>query len=114
MPDDSSLEETDIAQCPRCQSLNVKPEPQKPPLRPYWRCLDCGKTGDGYEFVPALRVRLARQADDRRRSARGVLSTLYMASMLADPTGMGVRVVRASRASYGEPRRVGRRGGRSR
>lgn len=98
MSDDSYLEETDVPQCPRCSSLNVKSEPQKPPLRLYWRCLDCGKTGDGYEFVPALRLRLARQADERRRSGRGVLASLYATLLAVDPGDMGQRAIRAERA----------------
>lgn len=56
---DGPIDVVNAPECPRCHSKSVKSEPQKPPQRTYWRCEDCGKTGDTHEFIPVLRYQQA-------------------------------------------------------
>jgi len=66
--------------CPRCFSERCELHDQKPPLRTYGCCLDCGMGGDVTAFVPP-------KPDPRRRSGLGVLPALVLATDVLEEFG---------------------------
>ncbi len=70
--------------CPRCFSARCELHEQKPPLRTYGCCLDCGRVGDVTAFVPPLPTL-------RRRKGLGVLPALVLAAEALDGFGRGRR-----------------------